>query len=86
MPCKTQKSPSVLSDQINTDLTQLHDKILAEKDSNTVEQLWDEFKICLSKTLSENIPEKTLKQKNLPWITNDLRRKNKQTEEKNAEM
>ena len=62
-------------DQINTDLTQLHDKILLEKDSNTVEQLWDEFKTCLSKTLSENIPEKILKQRNLPWITNDLRRK-----------
>ena len=39
--------------------TQLHDKILLEKDSNTVVQLWDEFKIYLSKKpLSESIPEK----------------------------
>ena len=45
-------------DPINKDLTQLHDKILLEKVSNTVEQLWDDFKTCLSKTLSENIPEK----------------------------
>ena len=44
-----------------------------EKDSHTVEELWNDFKETLSKTLNENIPEKLLKHANLPWITNDLR-------------
>ena len=60
--------------QINQDITQLHEKILHEKDSGTVEQLWNDFKTSLSKTLSENIPEKVQKHGNLPWITNDFRR------------
>ena len=47
-------------DQINEDITRLHEKILHEKDSSTVEQLWNDFKTSLSKTLSENIPEKVL--------------------------
>ena len=62
-------------DQINIDLTQLHDKILLEKDSNTVEQLWDEFKPAFPKHSLKTYLNKILKQRNLPWITNDLRRK-----------
>ena len=37
--------------------------------------IWNDFKTSLSETLSENIPEKQLKQATLPWITNVLWRK-----------
>ena len=69
-------------DQINSDLTQLYEKLILVKDSITTEQLWNEFKTCLTNTLSQNIPEKNLKHKNLPWITNDLRRKINQLKKK----
>ena len=62
-------------DQINEDIIQLHEKILHEKYSNTVEQFWNDVKTSLSKSLSENITEKVLKHVNIPWITVDLRRK-----------
>ena len=71
MPCFSKAN----WDQIDEDITQLHDKILHEKASSTAEQLWNDFKTSLSKTLSENIPEKVLKHGNLPWITKNLRRK-----------
>lgn len=67
------KSPYVVM-RIRIKQTQPHDKNLLEQQSNAAEQLWDEFETCLSKTLPVNIP-KNLKQRNLPWIINNLRRK-----------
>ena len=67
--------------QIKEDITQLHEMFLHEKDSSTVEQLWNDFKTFRSKALSANIPEKVLTHGNHPLITNDLRR-NQQTVQK----
>ena len=41
-------------DQINEDITQPHEKIFHEKDSSTVEQLWNDFKTSLSKPTWKN--------------------------------
>ena len=57
-------------------------RILHEKNSHAVEELWNDFKETLSKSLNENIPEKLLKHANLPWITNDLRRNINELEKK----
>ena len=88
MPWKTTDSTSVLANwtQRNKDLSHLHQRILHEKDSHTVEELWNDFKETLSKFPNENIQEKLLKHANLPWITNDLRKKiliKKQTKNEN---
>ena len=79
-PRKIQQFSKANWDKINEDISKLHNQILQEKESYSTEDLWNHFKTSLSQTLSENIPEKQLKQATLPWITKDLRRKIKKIE------
>ena len=72
-PRKIQQFSKANWDKINEDISKLHNKIRQEKDFYSTEDLWNDFKTSLSQTLSENIPEKQLKQATLPWITEDLR-------------
>jgi hypothetical protein len=63
-------------ENIKQDLQTTYIELTQEHQNYDVDALWNHFKINLQKSMTKNIPTKISKQKwNIPWITNDLRKK-----------
>ena len=61
---------------IKQDLKTTYHKINQSQDSQDIDSMWNLFKDSLQKSISKNIPTKTIKYDNkLPWISDELRKK-----------